>query len=254
MQLNHSYACFCLLKLLSPSVIIESGVWKGASTWLLQAILPNAQIFCLDPVLSNLQYQSSNAIYSTSDFLDYDWSSVSTLDSLCIFDDHQSALHRCLHMKWWGFKHALFEDNYPSGEGDFYSISQVIAGTGHTQIQLSVGEYRNLPLHSRLMRWLEQLVLEKLLLRRFYSAQSIVRRENHVDVIGFRHNVETCIQFPCLLRRTDLYAPYSSCDQPSLYSSYLTIKRTLDEYLSSHPELMTPESLYFNNITFLSLK
>ena len=254
MQLNHSYACYCLLKLLTPSVIIESGVWKGASTWLFQSVSPHSQLYCLDPVLSNIQYHSPDADYSTSDFLDCDWTNVDALDALCIFDDHQSALHRCLHMKWWGFKYALFEDNYPSGQGDFYSLHQISSGTGHPKIQLTSGEYRRLPLHSRLARGLEQLVLDKLILRRFYSAQSIVRRANDVDRIGFAHNIHFSIQLPCLIRISDLDASLAPSEQPSLYSKFLSLHDIVDNYFLNKPEMSSVSRLYYNNITFLSLK
>lgn len=40
-------------------------------------------------------------------------------------------------MKWWGFNLAIFEDNYPSGEGDAYSLKQVKEKSGHENIQLS---------------------------------------------------------------------------------------------------------------------
>lgn len=254
MQLNHSYLCYCLLKLLSPSVIIESGVWKGASTWLLHSVIPRAQLFCLDPVLSNIEYKSSDADYRSADFLDCDWSTINTLETLCIFDDHQSSLHRCLHMKWWGFKYALFEDNYPSGQGDFYSIQQITSGTGHPKIQLTSGEYRRLPLHSRLTRGLEQFVLDKLLLRRFYSAQAIVRRANNVDRVGFASNVDLCFQLPCLVRLSDLNDSSTSAEKPSLYSRFSTIQRIVDRYLLANPAMLTASSLYYNNITFVALK
>jgi len=255
MQLNHSYACFCVLKILTPSTIIESGVWKGVSTWLLQSVLPNAKLICLDPVLSNLQYQSPTAEYSRSDFFDSDWTNTDVHNSLCIFDDHQSALHRCLHMKWWGFKYALFEDNYPPGHGDFYSIQQISSGTGHPKIQLSSNEYRGLPLHSRFLRWLEQFTLDNLFLRRFYSSQSIVRRPNLVDRIGFKLNIDICMELPCLLFSSDIYpCPETVEPSASLYSSFDGIKSILDCYLAKNPAMLTRAQLYYNNITFVSLK
>lgn len=255
MQLNHSYACFCILKLLNPSVIIESGVWKGASTWLLQSVLANAKLFCLDPVLSNILYKSPTAVYLSTDFLDCDWSNIDGSNALCIFDDHQSALHRCMHMKWWGFKYALFEDNYSPHEGDFYSIQQILSGTGHPQIQLSLGDYNGLPLHSRFLRWLEQFALDKLFLRRFYSAQSIVRRPNQIDRIGFNSNIEYSLQLPCLLSSFDVsIASISQSRADTLYSRFDGVKSILDRYLVCNPDMLSKSHLYYNNITFLVLR
>ena len=45
MGVNHSWALWYVLRHVNPSVVVESGVWKGHSTWLIHTALPNAKIF-----------------------------------------------------------------------------------------------------------------------------------------------------------------------------------------------------------------
>lgn len=49
MRAPHMFAVFAALRALSPSVVVESGVWKGAGTWLIEQALPNTHIIALDP-------------------------------------------------------------------------------------------------------------------------------------------------------------------------------------------------------------
>ena len=51
-------------------------------------------------------------------------------DHWCFFDDHQNAYKRLQQCKWFGFRHVVFEDNYPSGQGDSYSLKQAFANAG----------------------------------------------------------------------------------------------------------------------------
>ena len=48
MGVNHSWALWYVLRQVNPSVVVESGVWKGHSTWLIHTALPNAKIYSFD--------------------------------------------------------------------------------------------------------------------------------------------------------------------------------------------------------------
>lgn len=133
----HMFACWIAIKTLKPEYIIESGVWYGAGTWLIESAAPNAKIICLDPNLKEGRYRGKNAFYSRKDFGLMNWSSLPKDKTLIIFDDHQNALRRVRESSSFGFKHIIFEDNnYPSFQkggsmGDFYSIKRVFSGRGH---------------------------------------------------------------------------------------------------------------------------
>lgn len=137
MGLNHSWATWYLLRRYQPRVVVESGVYRGHSTWLIEQAVPNATVYSFDPDLGNRAYTSDRAHYTDRDFSQFDWSNVDTSDALCFFDDHQNAYQRLAHMSWFGFRRAIFEDNWPVGEGDCYSLRHVRAGAGAHSMQMS---------------------------------------------------------------------------------------------------------------------
>ena len=51
-------------------------------------------------------------------------------NSLAFFDDHQNAYNRLKQCSWYGFKHTIFEDNYPVKQGDCYSLKKAFSGSG----------------------------------------------------------------------------------------------------------------------------
>ena len=138
MKFNHSFSLYTTLKIKNPKLVIESGIWKGHSTYLIEAAVPDAEIVSLDLNLDFREYISNRVRYIEKDFNDIDWSATENKNnSLIFFDDHQNCLERLKEMKWWGFNLAIFEDNYPPGEGDAYSLKQVKEKSGHKNIQLS---------------------------------------------------------------------------------------------------------------------
>lgn len=129
MKAPHMFALWFMVRQLSPDLIIESGVWKGQSTWLLEKACPDAKLISIDLNLGNREYISDNAIYLDRDFSEQDWSEV-TNRSLVFFDDHQNAYKRLQQCKWFGFRHVIFEDNYPVLQGDCYSLKKIFANAG----------------------------------------------------------------------------------------------------------------------------
>lgn len=113
-------------KKLQPKVIIESGVWKGQGTWAFEQACPNAQLVCLDPYPKYFDgYVSKKAIYLHQDFNTINWEKVDKETTLCFFDDHQDAVARLKVCKKWNYKHVMFEDNYPPGQGDCNSLKKL---------------------------------------------------------------------------------------------------------------------------------
>jgi hypothetical protein len=137
MGLNHSWALWYIVKHLAPKIIVESGVWKGHSTWIIENGAPDATIYSFDVDLSHVEYKSPNAIYTERDFTQFNWSGINTGEGLCFFDDHQNSYQRTIQSSWLGFKHIIIEDNWPINEGDCYSLRKAFAGTGAPSLQMS---------------------------------------------------------------------------------------------------------------------
>lgn len=212
MGINHSYALFFILRKLMPNHVIESGVYSGQSTWLIEQALPHAEIYSLDPVPGFREYTSSKAKYLLEDFTGLDWSALDAEKTVCFFDDHQSAFSRLKDLKWWGFKHAVFEDNYPLSQGDCYSLRQVLSGAGHPRPNLtysspsglvaSLKEFLKGLLGRRAMGEINNHVNIKLL-EDIYWRQEIIRKPNQVDRVSAMQNISVyCEMAPLLLNKT----------------------------------------------------
>jgi hypothetical protein len=138
MRYNHSFATWFILSSLKPNTVIESGVFQGHSTWLIEHACPTARLYCLDLDFSNLVYRSPTATYIKKDFAECGWQNVDRASSVCFFDDHQNAHHRLKDMRWAGFTRAIVEDNFPCGEeGDCYTLKHMLSGFGHQHLQMS---------------------------------------------------------------------------------------------------------------------
>ena len=95
-----------------PKVVIESGVWKGLGTWLIEKALPEAKIFSIDINFSNLQYKSDSAVYLNRDISTYNWKEMllgyDKSEVLVFLDDHQSFLDRIALIYDLGIKKVIY--------------------------------------------------------------------------------------------------------------------------------------------------
>lgn len=108
---NGCLQIYAVARLLQPKVIIESGVFRGQTTWVLRKACPKATIFCFDVDFSNLQYKDRDAIYSQADWSSFDLSAIPASETLCFFDDHIDQGRRVLEARARGLTRLLFDDN-----------------------------------------------------------------------------------------------------------------------------------------------
>jgi hypothetical protein len=142
MGFDHSFGLWFVARWLKPDLMIESGAFKGHSTWVLRQAMPNTKIISLSPrhpekyLKKGPAYVDGNCTYlAGKDFIDFgsvDWGKllrnhgISDLSRVLVFfDDHQSELKRLKQASIVGFRHIIFEDNYDTGTGDHYSLRQI---------------------------------------------------------------------------------------------------------------------------------
>lgn len=130
MKSPHMFLAWFALRRLDPSVIVESGVWLGQGTWFFEQACPRARLFCIDPNQNGIEYRSSRAKYFEKDFSTLDWNDLPKEETVLFFDDHQNAFERVKTAKRLGFKHLIFEDNYPPSQGDCYSLKKALSDSG----------------------------------------------------------------------------------------------------------------------------
>ena len=129
MMFAHMFATYFILKKINPSFVIESGVYKGQSTWLIENTLPNCEILAIDIDLSKRKYISKNVNYSDKDFKYHDFSSIPE-NTLVFFDDHVNHYERIQQAKFFNIKNIILEDNYSKNSGDFYTIKHSYQNLG----------------------------------------------------------------------------------------------------------------------------
>ncbi|KAK4269345.1 hypothetical protein QN277_022514 [Acacia crassicarpa] len=154
MGFDHSFGLWFIARWLKPDLMIESGAFKGHSTWVLRQAVPDTPIISLSPrhpdkyLKKGPAYVDGNCTYFTGkDFVDFgsvNWPKemkkrgITDLSRVLVFfDDHQNELKRVKQSLKAGFQHLVFEDNYDTGTGDHYSLRQIcdqfyIRGGGHS--------------------------------------------------------------------------------------------------------------------------
>jgi len=85
MKSPHLFLMWFALKQLSPSVIIESGVYKGLGTWWIERACPEAELFCINIDFSNLEYRSKKAHYLDKDISQNEWADIDKQNSIVFF-------------------------------------------------------------------------------------------------------------------------------------------------------------------------
>ncbi len=130
-QVSHSYALWLAIKNLCPDVVIESGVYRGLTTWVIEQAF-QGQIICLDPVHPNhyndkewngtlsqdrsYVSKSPRVRYlcgsSFTDFGSMDASFIKGRKVLAFFDDHVSQVRRLAECQALNISFAIFDDNW----------------------------------------------------------------------------------------------------------------------------------------------
>ncbi len=109
--------CFWLYtgaRLLNPRLIVESGVYKGATSWLLREACPDARIYAFDVDLGQRVYRDDSIRYHEGDWTEIAIPEVESEASLCLFDDHVNQARRVREAYERGFRRLLFDDDLPA--------------------------------------------------------------------------------------------------------------------------------------------
>ena len=132
MGFNHSFGLYVILKKLKLKNVYESGIYKGHSTWLVENALENINLVSIDINLKLREYISSNknTQYYEGDLEELSFKDVDVQNTLVYFDDHTNVIERLKFLNSWGIKYAVFEDNYPVGQGDSYSVRKILNKSG----------------------------------------------------------------------------------------------------------------------------
>lgn len=109
-----SFWIYLLGRSIGPDFIVESGVHRGHSTWLLRQGGPRAEMHCFDVSFRNLVWRDDGAVYHENDWMADGVTAPETANVLAYFDDHISHARRIVEAHARGFRTLLFDDDFPA--------------------------------------------------------------------------------------------------------------------------------------------
>ena len=126
MRIDHCFAVYCLLKKIKPKNVIESGIWRGQTTWLIKNTLNNANIFSIDIDLSKRKIIYDDVKYLDKDISKINWDKLNKKKTVIILDDHVCFSKRINFLLKNNFKHIIFDDNLPNGFLWYYTPKMIV--------------------------------------------------------------------------------------------------------------------------------
>lgn len=108
---NEGLFLFCIIKVVKPSLVIESGIMKGFTTYLIDcASEKNCKIFCFDINFDNIEFKSKKAKYFNND-INHCSIEIKGHKVLAFWDDHTSQLDRLNFSIKNNIKYNIFDDD-----------------------------------------------------------------------------------------------------------------------------------------------
>lgn len=108
---NGSLQLFVIARAIRPELIVESGVFRGFTTWILRQACPSTRILSFDPVHDQIRYRDANGELHAHDWSAHDFADRGLADALLFFDDHIDQARRVLEAAERGARHLVFDDN-----------------------------------------------------------------------------------------------------------------------------------------------
>ena len=114
MGYNNGLLLFCFTRSVQPDFVVESGVYRGMSTYLLDAATrESTALACFDLQPQMKLFQSSKATYYDKDISDIDLEYTGAT-TLAFFDDHQPQYDRLVYASQNQIGYLAFDDDVPA--------------------------------------------------------------------------------------------------------------------------------------------
>lgn len=110
---NGALLLWTLARMTNPSLIVESGVFRGFSSWILAQACPDATRLAFDVSLAQLRHRAAGAQYFEHDWMDIEVRADPVAPTFAFFDDHVDQWRRIREAAVRGFRYCLFDDSLP---------------------------------------------------------------------------------------------------------------------------------------------
>ena len=121
MNIIHLYNLYCVIRKIKPTMVVESGAYKGLSSWFILKASPKAKVYCFDTNLNQLEFKSKRIKYFERDIKNFNFYNLPK-KSLLVLDDHQNQIERLKQSILFGFNYIFFDDDSDDENHDFYTI------------------------------------------------------------------------------------------------------------------------------------
>ena len=103
-----------IARALRPELVVESGVFRGFTTWVLRQASPEARQYAFDISFAERQRIEPGVEYHEQDWMTLDLSCPAQTPALIYFDDHVDQWRRVREAAARGFRYLIFDDSLPS--------------------------------------------------------------------------------------------------------------------------------------------
>jgi hypothetical protein len=238
MLFPHMFVLYFILKKIKPELIIESGIYKGQSTWLIEKTLPKSNIISIDTNLKSRIYISKKAHYSDIDFKFQNFSNIPK-NSLVFFDDHVNHFERIKEALYFNIKNIVLEDNYKknSKKCDFYTIKQAYEKSGFKH-KVNITSYL------KTLFKFQKIILKKIFIKNYYADLELNEIHNRI-----RDRKINSVDYPNLKKIIKTYYEFPSIVDLKLKGTKFLFKKEPKEL-----NFIKNELDYYNYITYIKLK
>lgn len=110
-RFNNLLWLYLLSYAIRPTVIVDSGTYRGASAWALSLGSPDSPGYSFDIDLSRLKLRRPGVRYIQADWTTFDMRTCDTSRGLCYFDDHTDQIGRLIQAAGRGIPFVIFDDD-----------------------------------------------------------------------------------------------------------------------------------------------
>ena len=112
--LSAAVLLWTIARAIDPALVVESGTFRGFTTWVLRQAAPQARQYAFDISFAERQRVETGVEYHEHDWMSVPLQAPSGTSALIYFDDHVDQWRRIREAAARGFRYLVFDDSLPS--------------------------------------------------------------------------------------------------------------------------------------------